>query len=281
MAIAVSKLDESTVRVTVGPTDAVSHTIDVSFGLLGFKAGLSDSARVEGQLATKQVDFDISTPEGQAAYNRFLATGELPKNDPASGTSNAATVEIVTGEMTREVTVGINLGEATLESDEYIFTHYEDGRESFQYTGQKGPATVTLSGDPNVPASQTYEATLVWVGSGDAESMKQSFPGATGAGDTATFTFTPDEAKQLQQLAKDRMQAFQEQRPGFTDEPEPWVQQMAQATTPEKAFLVLMTPTANNDSGSVMARVAELGTLQVDLGTGNAVLPGQYAVTQQ
>ncbi|RKH20537.1 hypothetical protein D7Y13_01650 [Corallococcus praedator] len=281
MALAVTKLDDKTVRVTVGPTAAVAHTLEANIGVRKFNVGVSDTARVEGQLSSKQVDFDISTPEGQAAYNRFLATGELPKNDPASGTSNAATVEIVTGEMTREVTFGLNFGESTLEHDEYIHTHYDDGRESFQYTGQKGPASVVISGDPTVPSSQTYEATLVWVPSGEAETMKQSFPGATGTGDTAIFTFTPEEAKQLQQIAKDRMQLYREQRPGFKDAPAPWVQTVAMARTPEEAFLVLMTPTGNNQSTDVTARMAQLGAWQSDFGTGSVVLPGQYSLIQQ
>ncbi len=280
MSISVTKLDDKTVRVTAGPTEAVSRTLEASIGLFGLTAGVSDSARVEGQLQTRQVDFDISTPQGQAAYNRFLATGELPKNDPANGTSNAASVQIVTGEMSREVQLGISLGNATLESDEYVFTQYDDGHETFQYTGQKGPVTVTIGGDPKDESTYTYQATLDQGAVGYQDGTRQSFPGATGTGDTVTFTFTPDEAAKLQQIAQQRVANYNAQVPGFKDAPEQWVFDMAAAPTPEKGFFELMTPTANNDTGSVMERIGELSTW-ADPTTGSVVLPGQATFSQQ
>ncbi|MFP2909237.1 hypothetical protein ACLESD_30190 [Pyxidicoccus sp. 3LFB2] len=280
MSLAVSKLDDKTVRVTLGPTEAVSRTLEAKLGIGGISFGATDTLRVDGQLTSRQVDFDISTPEGQAAYNRFLETGELPKNDPANGTSNAATVQVASETLAREVTFGINLGEAVLDSNEYVYTVYDDGQKELQYTGMKGPATVVITENPADPSSTTYDATLTWVTSGDAESMKQSFPGATGAGDTVTFSFTPADLKELQQIARSLVQAQADMRPGFTDAPPAWIQQMAAAATPEEAFMLLMTPTANNNSGDVMARVAELGKWQFELGTGSVVLPGELTLSQ-
>lgn len=62
------QLDDKTVRVTVGPTAAVAHTLEASIGVRAFTVGVSESARVEGQLTSKQV----------AALAPQYPTGEHP-----------------------------------------------------------------------------------------------------------------------------------------------------------------------------------------------------------
>ncbi|MCY1020242.1 hypothetical protein [Pyxidicoccus sp. MSG2] len=277
MALSVSKLDDKTVRVTVGPTEAVSRNTEASFGPLG----VSDTLSVSG-LSARQVDFDISRPEGLAAYNRFLATGELPKNDPAMGTSNAATVEIASESFSREVTMLFDLGEATIESGEYVTTTYDAGGPTeFQYTGTKGPVTFTVSGewkDPEDPSGYTYAVTLPDLMPGTIEATQGLYPGATGSGETVSVSFTNAEAQQVQQIVKDYMAAIDlnQGANGFpmpTDVKNDVLRSVADAATPEEAMAILLTPTANNDTTTVMYRLHELANFDRDHGSGGP-MPG-------
>ncbi|MBZ4418387.1 hypothetical protein [Myxococcus sp. RHSTA-1-4] len=270
MSIAVNKVDENTVRVTIGPTEMVSRTGSVGLAVGGVGVELASTGTVNQQTA-RQVDFDISTPEGRAAYDHFMATGELPGNDPANGTSNAATVQVISGEATQELTLGISFGESSLASDEYVFTTYDDGRQEFAYTGTLGPVTFQVSGDVNDPSTHTYQATLTDVNAGSVDGLSQLYPN-TGTGGTVTMSFTAEEAAQMQQLAKDWVQAHEEGRPGYADPPPEWVMNVANAESPEAAISWLMTPTMNNDSTTVVDRVNQLGIFQLNNGGGE--MPG-------
>ncbi|NOK37352.1 hypothetical protein HMI49_29575 [Corallococcus exercitus] len=283
MALAVTRLDDKTVRVTVGPTEAVSRTLEGKLGVFGIAFGASDTLRVEGQLSSRQVDFDISTPAGQAAYNRFLATGELPKNDPASGTSNAASVQIASETLTREVTFGINLGEAVLDSNVYVATTYDAGGPTeFQYTGTKGPVTFSVSGewkDPEDPSTYTYSATLPRLASGTADGLRDLYPNTTGSGTTASVSFTYEEAQQVQQLARDWLSAIDQGLPGYQgNTPEPWVMDVANAATPEEAMALLLTPETNNVADVVANRMVRLSAFQFNNGGGQ--MPGSLTLAE-
>ncbi|WP_043321504.1 hypothetical protein [Corallococcus coralloides] len=283
MSLAVTRLDDKTVRVTVGPTEAVSRTLEGKLGVFGIAFGATDTRRVEGQLSSRQVDFDISTPAGQAAYNRFIATGELPKNDPASGTSNAATVQIASDTLTREVTFGIDLGAAVIDSNVYVATTYDAGGPTeFQYTGTKGPVTFSVSGewkDPEDPSTYTYAATLPALASGTANGLQDIYANTTGSGTTASVSFTYAEAQQVQQLAKDWLTAIEQGRPGYAgNTPESWVVDVANAATPEEAMALLLTPETNNVPDVVANRVASLSAFQLDNGGGQ--MPGSLTLSE-
>ncbi|MCY1044663.1 hypothetical protein OV208_25320 [Corallococcus sp. bb12-1] len=273
MSIAINKVDDETVRVTIGPTEMVARTNGLSIGVGDVEVGLSTTGRVDQQTA-RQVDFDISTPEGQAAYDRFMTTGELPGNDAAKGTSNAATVQVVSGEVSTELTVGISFGENTPVSDGYTYTNYDDGRKQFEYSGQIGPVTLDIAGTVGDPSTQTYAATLAGVDPGSVDGLRQVFPAMTGTGETVTMSWTNAEAQQVQQIARDWIAAYQQGLPGFPagDRAPDWVLPMANAATPEEAISVLMSPTANYDATSVADRVSLLWTF-LDRTTGGTV-PG-------
>ncbi|MBZ4331832.1 hypothetical protein [Corallococcus sp. AS-1-12] len=283
MSLAVTRLDDKTVRVTVGPTEAVSRTLEGKLGVFGIAFGATDTRRVEGRLSSRQVDFDISTSAGQAAYDRFLATGELPKNDPAHGTSNAATVQIASDTLTREVTLGIDLGAAVLDSNVYVATTYDAGGPTeFQYTGTKGPVTFSVSGDwkaPEDPSTYTYAATLPDLASGTANGLQDVYPNTTGSGSTASVSFTHAEAQQVQQLARDWLTAIEQGRPGYAgNTPESWVMDVANAATPEEALALLLTPETNNVTDVVANRVVALSVFQLDNGGGQ--MPGSLTLSE-
>ncbi|MBE4751746.1 hypothetical protein G4177_26600 [Corallococcus sp. ZKHCc1 1396] len=271
MSIAINKVDESTVRVTIGPTEAVSRTNGLGISVAGVEVSLSTTGSVDQQTA-RQVEFDISTPEGQAAYDRFMATGELPGNDAAKGTTNAATVRYVNGEVSTELTVGVSLGKNTPVSDAYTYTDYDDGRKEFTWSGQIGPVTLDIAGTVGDPSSQTYEATLSGVDPASVEGMRQNFAGMTGTGGSLTMAWTNAEAEQVQQIARDWVAAHDEVSgfpPYSLDKVAPeWVVDIANAATPEEAISLLMSPTANYDTTTVANRVSYMTNFLRDVDGG-------------
>ncbi len=92
----VERLEGDRVRLTVGPTEALERT--QGFGL-GFEVGsvevsaeLSRTTEVSNA-ALASVELDLSTPEGQAAYEQFLLTRNLPPDGP--GVSNRTTSQVL------------------------------------------------------------------------------------------------------------------------------------------------------------------------------------------
>ncbi|RKG92511.1 hypothetical protein [Corallococcus terminator] len=272
MSIAINKVDDKTARVTIGPTEMMSRTNGLSLKVADVEVGLSTTGKVDQQTA-RQVDFDISTPAGQEAYDRFMATGELPGNDAAKGTSNAATVQVVSGEVSTELTVGISLGENTPVSDAYTYTTYDDGRKEFEYSGQIGPVTLDIAGTVGDPSTQTYAATLSGVNLGSVDGLRQSFGGMTGFGETVTMTWTNEEAQQVQQIARDWVAAHDPEH-GIAPYnmrllgPDQWAMDIANAATPEEAISLMMSPTANGDVGTVANRVGYMSSYLNDIGGG-------------
>ncbi|HYH95559.1 hypothetical protein [Hyalangium sp.] len=261
MSIGINKVDENTVRVTIGPTQAVSRAGGLEISAFGVSAGMTDTVSL-GQQSARQVDFDISTPEGLAAYDQFLATGELPPNDPALGTSNAADVQIYTGEMTRELSLGVSLGEGTLSSDEVILTNYDDGRQEFEWTTTLGSASYTMSGTPNDPSTFTYSAELPNVNSGTVDGLSQvygsNFSGNP-QGTTVTLTFTAADADLLHADAQQWVSDYESGVLGVTPPPD-YVAEMAAAGTGQEALNVLLNPTMSYDTTLIADRLNLLST---------------------
>jgi hypothetical protein len=282
-SLTVSKLDDKTLRVTVGDTQAVTRNTEAIFGGL---VGGGGTLTVGGQPSARQVDIDISKPEGMAAYQRFLDTGELPKNDPAMGVSNAATVQVANESHSLGLTLLIDFGSAEVDTSEYIATTYDAGGPTeFQYTGRKGEVTFSISGewkDPEDPSTYTYSVVLPGMTDGDIGGMQQVYAGGTGTGNTVTVSFTREEALQLHQLVKDYTVAVANGTPGLMDPhylPGSVWEAAANAATPEEAMGILMTPTAASDSTRVSYRLAELANFSRDHGSGQ--MPGSLTLMSQ
>ncbi len=91
VSVAVEKTGANTVRVTAGPTEAINayNGVGVDLGVASVMLGRNDKL---ASATLKTAEFDLSTAEGKAAYNDFLATGALPA-DNGRGVSNVATIE--------------------------------------------------------------------------------------------------------------------------------------------------------------------------------------------
>lgn len=85
----VTRVDENNVRVTMGPNQAVEAfngfglSTDIATAMLGRQDNLGFSS-------VSTATFDLSNPDGQAAYAHFVATGEVAHSTP--GVSDVAQI---------------------------------------------------------------------------------------------------------------------------------------------------------------------------------------------
>ncbi len=153
VSVAIEKTGENTVRVTAGPTEAIDayNAVGVNFGVASASLGRTDSLK---SATLKTAEFDLSTPEGQAAYNDFLASGTMPaRNGP--GVSGAATVEKI--DYSSQSSANVSLGPIDLSfkgarnTGSSVVTTHADGTKD---------VTVDLDYGSNVPLQLTrkYDA---------------------------------------------------------------------------------------------------------------------------
>jgi hypothetical protein len=81
MALSVERPADNpnTVRVTMGPVDTVENSLRIGLGLGPVSASVGVDKSLEDSSA-QVIDFDLSTPAGQQAYQTFMTTGQI---DPA------------------------------------------------------------------------------------------------------------------------------------------------------------------------------------------------------
>ena len=102
----VRRVDERTVRVFVGDSEFVRQALSVGTSVGDFGVALGGTKELsQGEVRT--VDIDISTPEGFAAYQKFIADGQMPQPG-TPGTSNPLSISAVdfSGSTVAEVSAG-------------------------------------------------------------------------------------------------------------------------------------------------------------------------------
>jgi hypothetical protein len=125
---AVQRIDPDHVQVTVGDADLVQSTLALRVGSDDVNVSAStEKALAEGRL--HQVDIDLTTPEGQRAYQNFIKTGALPRE--GKGVANERRSEVM--EYSDATKLGGKLGdlEANLIADDsegqVLWTERPDG----------------------------------------------------------------------------------------------------------------------------------------------------------
>ncbi|MFT3710012.1 MAG: hypothetical protein QM817_20460 [Archangium sp.] len=97
VAVVIEKTAPNKVKVTVGPKSSIDAEgrIGVSAEVPGLgKVGVEAGGEYHSsEQKTQEAEFDLSTPEGKAAYEHFLETGELPEHD-GPGVSGCSTTSI-------------------------------------------------------------------------------------------------------------------------------------------------------------------------------------------
>lgn len=123
------KTGENTVRVTIGPSEAIENSFQLGLDFGAASVHVGNTTSLENS-SMKTAEFDLSTPEGQAAYNLFLTEGVMPSENGA-GISGVATVERLDYESVTSVggSLGPLTGSIDIASSEtsIVKTTYGDG----------------------------------------------------------------------------------------------------------------------------------------------------------
>lgn len=134
-AIGVERIDETRVRVYVGPTAAVERELFVGLRNPAVRFGLGNET--EHSVAELRVaEFDLSTPEGRAAYDAFLRTGELP---PVGSPGVLRTGTVVEERYSSQTMLEVGLFGASVEfggagNEGFVrTTHWDDGSRDVNY----------------------------------------------------------------------------------------------------------------------------------------------------
>ncbi|MDX2012211.1 MAG: hypothetical protein SFW67_18595 [Myxococcaceae bacterium] len=217
VSVAIEKTGEHTVRVTAGPTEAIEayNSVGLDFGIASASLGRTDNL---DSATLKTAEFDLSTPEGKAAYNAFLTSGTLPA-DNGAGVSDVATIEKV--EYSSESSLDVSLGPIDLSfkgaknTGSSVVTTYPDGTKD---------VTVGLDYSENVPMQLTrrYDAqgnevlserrysfelkadenTAQLLNVSLTGDVQRAESGPVGAGQTVTLTFTEAQMREYMEMTQ-------------------------------------------------------------------------------
>jgi hypothetical protein len=101
----VRRVDDRTVRVMVGDSDFVRNALSLGTSVGEFGVAIGGNKQLsQGEI--RSVDIDISTPEGFAAYQKFIADGQLPQSGPGISNPLAISALDYSGSTTAEVKAG-------------------------------------------------------------------------------------------------------------------------------------------------------------------------------
>lgn len=218
----VQRLEDGTVQVMTGPIEGLENVsrLGVDFGIAGGSLGSSLSV---DQARYQVANFDISTAEGLAAYNAFIADGEMPAVN-GDGVSNAHTISTISTDWQSDVAgkLGPLNGSTTLDSGqgEYVTVTYPDGsmEATATYTHHDGMSTTWQQsfgpGGTEMLSERRYEISFTVPDGGDGQSLTGSLEfainGATSEifqpGQEVTLVFTEAEMSDLLQMASHRSQ---------------------------------------------------------------------------
>ncbi|MDC0710298.1 hypothetical protein POL68_17615 [Stigmatella sp. ncwal1] len=162
VTVSIEKTSETKVKVSVGPTEAKGRHGKVEVGLevgpleVGLGIGSSTSAK---QATVREVEFDLATPEGKAAYDHFMATGELP-TQAGPGVSGTTVVARRNGVTAMDLEASLGVGGETVEGSlhseatyDTVTTTHPDGSKEVEYReklpGYDGALTVKRTYGPD------------------------------------------------------------------------------------------------------------------------------------
>lgn len=223
-SVAVEKTDDHTVRVTAGPTEAIDayNGVGVDFGVASAMLGRADHL---GNATLQSAEFDLSTEAGRAAYNDFLAGGNLPE-DNGEGIANVKTIEKLDYSSQAKfdaklgpVSIGVNGAKNTGSS---VVVTEPDGSMTrtvnLQY-GDNVPMTMSQKFDADgneIADARTYSYTIKaddntsqLINAAQTGSVENAKDGPVKPGQTVTITYTQEEMGQLESYVQKAIDASQ------------------------------------------------------------------------
>jgi hypothetical protein len=222
---AVQRIDDSTVRVTVGDTDFIENTLGVKVGTDDVNAGISIGNGFQDGKA-RSVDLDISTPEGWQAYQNFIGAGTLPAQD-APGTSNPTTSTSDVSTHTDTITgklgpLGGTAGGTTVVG-QIVETKHPDGSSETTAFSRRGDAVVATEYDRDPSGKivgQHYALQLENVDHYYVDGYQQltGHSGESGSNRDLTLSYSAADLDAMQRYAADQILAAQRGKGGpFSD----------------------------------------------------------------
>lgn len=269
LGLGVTRLDGSMVEVTAGQVDTVENEMFLGLGRQG-TAAIGIGTQYSGEGREMQVArIDLSTAEGQAAYQQFLATGQVPDWAPP-GVPQSGTTSIFDAEHARFA--GIELGPVKLAVDEQSQftvrdTNWADGSIDRQVTyANSGGLTTDIRFPVGADGKPDYDQAQWTVVRADMHPVSAAHADAAYRASSTTreldgnqhvqMSFSSDELMAIRDMARDYVVKEQGQEKldnldaGIES---PWwansEQALAVATTPEEVFAVLSD---DRHGGSVM-----------------------------
>jgi hypothetical protein len=206
----VERTGEDTVRVTAGPTEAIANHAGLGVDFDAVKVMLGNTTSLDGA-SLRSAEFDLSTAEGQAAYDRYLVTGEIPA-DPSTGISGTTRIERVEYDSTSTVGFDTPVGGAEWEigqnTGSLVSTTYPDGSTEQLLTatyGERGDFRLSqgfdASGTEDVSArTYSFDVTADDMSSqyfNTREFSGFSVPGEVSPGQQVTMTLTESQMNHL------------------------------------------------------------------------------------
>ena len=221
-SLLVEKTGNDSVRVTAGPTAAIEayNGVGVDFGVASVMLGRND--KLDGA-TLKTAEFDLSTPEGTAAFNDFVANGNLPASN-GPGVADVKTIEKL--DYSSQSKIDAKIGPFSLGIDgpkntgNSVVTTYPDGSiertVDLQYSGNV-PMSITQKYDANgneIIAERRYSYTIKaddniaqLINVAQTGDINQAGDGPVKSGQTVTISYTEAEMKALMGNAQQALEA--------------------------------------------------------------------------
>lgn len=203
----IERTGETTVRVTTGSTEGVNAVNSMGYSLGPGSVSLSNDTTLNGSTVTT-VEFDLSTEEGRAQYDYYVANGELmPPADPnATGIVSMQQTERLDFESVSMVNASLGPFSVDLESPSVVVnsvqvTDMQTGESivvTSQDHGNGTPLVITQQFDAQGNedlAARTY-STTVGVTEDNVDMLNAISGGSFVPGDTVQITFTHPELEE-------------------------------------------------------------------------------------
>ena len=217
LGFGVQRLEGDRVAIYSGSIEAVEN--EAFFGLK--YAGFHVEKTLEDH-SLNYAELDLGTPEGQAAYRRFVTTGQIPGTSTA-GSIQAGTRDVV--DSSHSASVALRLGpvsprwEINSSSSNYTFTEFDDGTHRLDATTTLNDRTVQFNYqlDENGDATPGQTGAVIVFGDQRPTFLQSAFGGynvdgalsgeqplldTLGSDGHVQITFTPGELLALRDQAR-------------------------------------------------------------------------------
>lgn len=151
LGIGVEKLDGNIMRVSTGPVDTIENEMFFGVGKFGIRAGLGNETSLEYS-NMKTAEFDLNTKTGQAAYQHFLATGQIPSSG-VPGVLRAGQIDKI--EFDSESKVEFKIGGIGI--DETLGHNVGESRSVTYDDGSKEESILIGYGKDSVQIDRTFD----------------------------------------------------------------------------------------------------------------------------